>query len=106
MRFLESIKRPSIVLAAVVIVTVICAPSVRAQQVSAARDALLEQFAELGLSQADVADIRVSSAYVDRLTGRSYVYLVQTYQGVDVHNALATIVVSPDGKAQVTGDTI
>lgn len=54
-----------------------------------------------GLSEQDVKDVLISSQYTDRTSGRSYVYLQQTWKGIPVFNAIASVVVA-NGKVYGT----
>ncbi len=53
-------------------------------------DLIKKNAASLGLSKTDLQNLRISSAYVDRISGASLVYSQQTYKGVDVFNAIQT----------------
>jgi extracellular elastinolytic metalloproteinase len=53
-------------------------------------DLIRKNAASLGLSKNDLQNLRISSAYVDRISGASLVYAQQTYKGVDVFNAIQT----------------
>jgi extracellular elastinolytic metalloproteinase len=55
-----------------------------------AADLIRKNAASLGLSKNDLQNLRISSAYVDRISGASLVYAQQTYKGVDVFNAIQT----------------
>ena len=71
-----------------------------AQNAPAAQVALryvVEHRQELGLTQADVADIAVTDAYTSGHTGVSHVYLRQRYQGVEVYGAVINVNVAKDG---------
>ena len=46
--------------------------------------------AALGLSKTDLGNMRISSAYLDKSSGATLVYVQQTYKGVDVFNAIQT----------------
>ncbi len=46
--------------------------------------------AAIGLSKNDLANMRISSAYLDKISGAYLVYVQQTYKGVDVFNAIQT----------------
>jgi hypothetical protein len=46
--------------------------------------------ASLGLSKTDLRDLRISSAYVDAVSGATLVYAQQTYMGIDVFNSIQT----------------
>lgn len=73
-----------------------------AQQLPATiRSYLMNSLGKSGLSEADVQDVAVSSQYIDRASGRSYVYLQQTWKGIPVFNAIASVVWD-NGKAYGT----
>src|ERR1700759_3612247 len=44
----------------------------------------------IGLSKTDLANMRISSAYMDKASGAYLVYVQQTYKGSDVFNAVQT----------------
>lgn len=54
-----------------------------------------------GLTEQDVKDVMISSQYTERASGRSYVYLQQTWKGIPVFNAISPVVVA-NGKAYGT----
>lgn len=60
----------------------------------------------LGLSAADVANTRIASAYFDQQSGAVLAYLQQTFQGVDIYNALTTVAFKNDVPGSVSGDRI
>lgn len=45
-----------------------------------------------GLTEADVQDVQVASQYVDPSSGRTYIYLQQTWKGIPVFNAIGAAV--------------
>src|SRR5687767_6904865 len=53
--------------------------------------------AELGLSEADLADVVVTDAYTSDHTGVSHVYLRQRFQGIEVYNANINVNVASNG---------
>ena len=52
---------------------------------------------ELGLTQADVADVAITDAYTSDHTGVSHVYLRQRFQGIEVYNANINVNVAANG---------
>lgn len=44
----------------------------------------------IGLSKNDLDNMRISTAYIDKISGASLVYVQQTYKGADVFNAIQT----------------
>lgn len=71
---------------------VVSANTVVAQQLTSgtATNLVKKNAAELGLSKADLGNMRISNAYVDKISGASLVYVQQTYKGVDVFNSIQT----------------
>ncbi len=63
-----------------------------AQQISdqAAFSLIKKNAAALNLTKNDILNSRISTAYVDKISGASLVYVQQTYQGVDVFNSIQT----------------
>ncbi len=78
--------------------------SLLAQQKSAAsaRNQVMEYVrahtAELGLTPADVLNMRVSSEYVSEHNGVTHVWLQQEHAGIPVYNGLFGLHVAPDGQ--------
>ncbi|MGH9904192.1 MAG: M36 family metallopeptidase [Pyrinomonadaceae bacterium] len=52
---------------------------------------------ELGLTQADLADVVVTDAYTSDHTGVSHVYLRQRFQGIEVYNGNINVNVAANG---------
>ena len=63
-----------------------------AQQISdqAAFSLIKKNAAALNLTKNDILNSRISTAYVDKISGASLVYVQQTYKGVDVFNSIQT----------------
>jgi hypothetical protein len=59
--------------------------------VDVARNYVNQNFAAQKLSANDVAEMKVSSAYLSPTTGWYHVYFNQTYQSIEVYNALMNI---------------
>ena len=57
---------------------------------SSATSLVKKNAAALNLSKNDLQNLRISNAYVDKISGASLVYVQQTYKGVDVFNAIQT----------------
>ena len=58
----------------------------------------------LGLTAADVKDMRVSSKVVDADTGVTHVYLQQTHKGIGVYAGMMTVNIARDGWVIGTGN--
>lgn len=54
-----------------------------------------------GLVEADYADIMVSDMYTNNKTGVTYIYLIQSYKGIPINNAITPVIISPEGKISV-----
>lgn len=82
------------------IVAVIMAVSVNAQQQSAQEKALIflrENPSKFDLTAKDVAALRITDSYVDANNGVTHVWLQQEYAGIPVYNALIGLHVKPNG---------
>ena len=62
--------------------------------------------AAIGLSQTDIANSRVSDAYIDKVSGATMVYLQQTYKGIDVFNSIQTLAFRNDKLVAKSGNRI
>jgi hypothetical protein len=69
----------------------------------AARDYARKHAHSLGLNAADVREMAVSSEVKSRQSGVTHVYLQQQYRGIDVHTAIMTVNVAPDGTVTSAG---
>ncbi len=68
---------------------------------------LVQQNASLlGVSPADLLNTRISDAYFDKLSGSTLVYLQQTYQDIDVYNAIQTLAFKNDKIISVAGKAL
>src|SRR4051794_4546313 len=78
--------------------TLLFSLNLTAQNVDASRikQLVIKHAAALGLSQADLANYRVSAAYYDENTGLTMAYLQQIYKGVDVYNAIISVAFKKD----------
>ena len=71
-------------------VGLIVADSASAQELTAqaASSLVRTNASSLGLSKNDLTNMRISSAYIDKTSGATLVYVQQTYKGADVFNAI------------------
>ncbi|HUM72475.1 MAG TPA: metalloprotease, partial [Chloroflexota bacterium] len=60
--------------------------------------------ASLGLTEADLAEARVTDTVVSRLTGVTTFYLVQQLGGIEVFNGLINISILPNGEVLTVGN--
>lgn len=56
------------------------------------------------LTEADLADVRVTDVTVSRQTGVTHIYLVQRLQGIELFNGLINISIMPDGQVLHVGN--
>src|SRR5688572_11926798 len=63
----------------------------------AARDYLQQNKKLYGLTGSDLSEVTVSSEVLSAHNGITHVYLQQVYRGIDVHTAIFTVNVRPDG---------
>ena len=79
-------------------IMLLASANIMAQQLDAnTAKALTKKHAtEIGLTQADLLNSRVSDAYFDNTSGATLVYLQQTYKGIDVFNAIQTLAFKND----------
>ncbi|SMB96088.1 peptidase M36 fungalysin [Hymenobacter roseosalivarius DSM 11622] len=59
---------------------------------------------KLGLEDADIADIALSSESESKKSGVKHLYLQQQYQGIEIHNALTTMSMTSDGEVVNMGN--
>ena len=71
---------------------------------SIALDYIKANKADLGLTGADVKDIRVSDSVFSAHNGVTHVYLQQQYRGIDVYNGLINVNVARDGSVLSAGN--
>lgn len=64
---------------------------------------LSASYEELGLVASDIENVIVDHAYTDD-KGISFIYLVQTHEGVPVYNAIMTVAIGKNGKTITTGN--
>jgi uncharacterized repeat protein (TIGR01451 family) len=64
---------------------------------------LQQNFATFQLSQADVADTKVTDVYTSKNNGLTHVWVQQQHQGIPVFNALIGLHVATDGKVYHLG---
>ena len=72
---------------------------------AAIRAYLSEQRTALGLAEADVTDLRVSSMPSSQAKGQQIVHVIQQVDGRDVHNAIGTFVLR-DGEVRLVADRL
>jgi hypothetical protein len=72
---------------------------------AAVRAHLTEQRAALGLTEADIMDLRISSMPSSQARGQQIVHVIQQVDGREVHNAIGTFVVR-DGQARLVADRL
>jgi extracellular elastinolytic metalloproteinase len=107
---MRSIARRS--LAAAILVLALATPAATAradavqESVELALAHLQENAVELGVGRADVAELRVSSAYRSRHSGVTHVTVTQRHDGLEVFGASATVNVAADGEVVFVGDSL
>ncbi|MCB1036524.1 MAG: M36 family metallopeptidase, partial [Acidobacteria bacterium] len=69
-----------------------------------ALEALEARQGSLGLTARDLTDAKVADRVVSRHTGALHLYLQQTYDGIEVHNAILNITVTRDGVVAHVGN--
>jgi extracellular elastinolytic metalloproteinase len=79
-------------IAAVFFVGFVAAGKLSAQELTAqtAANLVKTNASSIGLSKNDLDNMRISAAYIDKISGASLVYVQQTYKGADVFNAIQT----------------
>src|SRR5262245_40640144 len=95
---MPALRVPSRALAAAALI-VIAAPgsSTASDATNAARAYVAQNQQSLGLTDADLAELTVSSEVKSRHNGVTHVYLQQRYGGIDVHAALMTVSIGRNG---------
>ena len=70
-----------------------CTATIFAQEVDSrtASGLVKQNAAAIGLTADDLRNFRISSAYIDKQTGATLVYVQQTYKGIDVLNSIQTL---------------
>lgn len=63
-----------------------------------AQNYLLNHAADLGLTTADVTNLKITSQSVSSLSGATYIYYQQTYNNIPVQDAVASVTVTADGR--------
>ena len=71
--------------------------------VDIARQHIQEQRTQLGLSEADVAEILVTDNYVSHNNPTRHIYVRQAYQGIGISDGLGHVHLSPDGTVVYSG---
>ncbi|MBK8483356.1 MAG: M36 family metallopeptidase [Saprospiraceae bacterium] len=51
----------------------------------------------LGLSKVDISDLAVSDIYSSDHNGVTHIYLIQRYKGIEIHNAITSVHIAPNG---------
>jgi hypothetical protein len=69
-----------------------------------ARDYLLANAANYGVSRDDLTGLRVTSNYADSITGSRYIAFIQTVNGLDVHNAIVNVTLLKNGEVLFVGN--
>ncbi len=64
---------------------------------------LSDSYEQLGLQASDIENVIVDHAYTDD-KGIGFIYLIQTYEGIPVYNAIMTIAISKKGKVMTTAN--
>jgi extracellular elastinolytic metalloproteinase len=79
-----------------------------AQELTAqtARELIKTNAAAIGLSKTDIQNLRISSAYIDKISGASLVYAQQTYKGIDVFNSIQNYVFKNNNLVSSAGGRI
>lgn len=62
-----------------------------------------DTYEQQGLTASDIDNVIVDHAYTDK-NGNSFIYLVQSYDGVPVYNAIMTVAISKKGKVFTTAN--
>ena len=58
------------------------------------------------LVDSDITDMVVSDQYKDKLSGATFVYLMQRHNGIEIYNALYNVTISQDGKVISAGNRL
>jgi len=64
---------------------------------------IADTYEQQGLKASDIENVIVDHAYTDK-NGISFIYLVQTYEGVPVYNAIMTVAISKKGEIFTTAN--
>lgn len=56
------------------------------------------QYSAWALSKDDISDLAVSDMYESENNGVTHIYLIQRYDGIEIHNAITSVHVTRDGK--------
>jgi uncharacterized repeat protein (TIGR01451 family) len=65
---------------------------------------LEQNLKDLGLNAQDIEEYRVRDMYVSKHNGLTHVYLNQTYESVDIYNAIININILPNGEVLNAGN--
>ena len=74
--------------------------------VAIARSYVADRAASLGVSTADVTDLRVASSYRSAHNGVTHVNMNQRFDGLEVFGAYVTVNVASDGEVLFAGDSL
>ena len=69
-----------------------------AQPVEIATNHIRQNLKELDLTSADVAEFVVRDNYISKHNQLTHLYLIQSYQGIEVYNAMINVNILPDGE--------
>ncbi|WP_439880304.1 T9SS-dependent M36 family metallopeptidase [Pontibacter sp. MBLB2868] len=72
----------------------------------AALDHIKKNKQKLGLEDADIAELELSSATESKKSGMKHYYLKQLYQGIEIHGALTNISLDKDDKVVTMGNRL
>ena len=71
-----------------------------------AQNYLLNHAADLGLTTADVTNLKITSQSVSSLSGATYIYYQQTYNGIPVQDSVANVTITSDGRVLSVGNRL
>lgn len=71
-----------------------------------ARQYLTENAAQLGLSESDIADLKVTDEYTSRHNGVTHLYLLQRHAGIEVYQGVFNLNLLPDGRVLHVGNRL
>lgn len=70
------------------------------------QDYLTQNHAALGLTAADVNGLIITSQSVSSLSGATYIYYQQTFNGIPVNGAVANVAIAADGSVVAVGNRL
>ncbi|CAN5314497.1 hypothetical protein BH11BAC6_BH11BAC6_14250 [soil metagenome] len=71
-----------------------------------AKELVTKYAVNIGLFADDLNNLRISDAYIDKLSGATIIYLQQTYKGIDIMNAVQTVVIKNNKLVSLAGKRI